>query len=365
LARGGVASLAITGALQGGVLRPTAETKDTTKFFTERLQNAAIDTATLATMGGVNRALAPTMEGAGASPMARALNIGIKGFMSGAVGGVVGAEATARLKYGMPSTPEMRKEAIIYNGIFGAAMELAGEGITQVLERRNPGLHAAELTQAQRFENASLLDKMMNVDSRCSDEFTRQTRAAFENIHPSHLEQMQKAGTQIKLTRSIAHVFPDLADQPLPGSYSLTYKDLDGLYSIENRTLYLAEKGHEFFSWKTPANKPGIARHELGHAADHAYESHSTMRWMSSDPQFEAAHSADVAEIPWDWKKRLDYFIQSADPVRGRKEAFAELFAVLHGTGCHFGEARMMRRFFPRSLKAVSKLLQESLHPPK
>jgi len=250
----------------------------------------------------------------------------------------------------MHATPKMLADAALYNGLFGAGMECAGEGIKQIAERRNPGLRAPELTEVQRTQNRALVEKLLDIDPACSEKFIRQSKEALANVHPTFLQQIEKTGGKIRLIPSIEEAMPRHADE---------LGHLDGLYGDRTREVFLAEKSKEWY-WPKPVeqNNPGVARHEVGHAADHAFETSPYFRWLSDDLRFKFAHEADIADMPGDWKRRFNYFIQADKPDIGRKEAFAELFAVLHGTGCYAGEARLMRQFFPRSLGRVAELLQ-------
>ena len=74
-----------------------------------------------------------------------------------------------------------------------------------------------------------------------------------------------------------------------------------------------------------------VLRHEHGHALDR-------LIGASESPAFVAAYTADVADlVPWltrlpaDAADELKYLTQSGPA--GRHEAFAELFAELHGGG--------------------------------
>src|SRR6202035_1338371 len=91
----------------------------------------------------------------------------------------------------------------------------------------------------------------------------------------------------------------------------------------------------------------GVARHEIGHAVDHS------MGDFSTSTDFQQAYQQDLAQIPANMQARLDYYIQTARPFAGASEAFADLFAALHGGACNASDTALILKFFPRTAEAI------------
>mgnify|MGYP002630234085 CR=1 FL=1 len=97
---------------------------------------------------------------------------------------------------------------------------------------------------------------------------------------------------------------------------------------------------------------PGVLRHEIGHAYDHAI---NPLQDLSQSPEFLAAFRKDKAAMNSIVRGNLKYFIQRGDA--GPSEAFAEGFAAIFGGGAAQGSrAELFKRSFPNVLKVIEEI---------
>lgn len=352
-ARGSAASLAMAGSIQGGVLNASDAKKEGLDFIKDRVENAAIDAVTFATMGGASKKLAPIFDGIGETIAERMSFAALKNGLSGGVGGVANAEATALLKKGRPARFEELRSSVETNALFGAGMGIVGEAVTSLAEALRPGLEAPALTEAELAATRLRLQKLVQVDNNVSPEFVARTTKALERVHDSILQELESQGIKIRVTPKLTDWDPKLAGENPRGWKAGTWEQADGLYNPASREIVIAESCRPFaLGPYMQSKRPGVARHELGHGVDDA------LGVLSRSPEFKAAHSADLAGIPKEWRSRLDYFMQPLQESAGRSEAFADLFAVLHGGPCNGGMARVLRQYFPQTLKVMASTLE-------
>jgi hypothetical protein len=175
---------------------------------------------------------------------------------------------------------------------------------------------------------------------------------ALEGIHDSVLQPLEAHGVKIRLSPTLTDADPSLAGVRPRGWTSGTWEQADGLYNPVSKEVIVAEGVRRPTSMEPiKTNRPGVARHEVGHGVDRA------LGMVSQSPEFQAAHSADIALIPKVWHGRLNYFMQPFLKDAGRSEAFADLFGVLHGGPCDGGLARVLRQHFPQTLQVMADML--------
>jgi hypothetical protein len=350
-ARGGVASLSIAGALQGSLLHSSDEKMEGTTFFMDRLKNGTIDALTFATMGGARKCLAPFLDGIGETLTTRMYYAAIKDGISCGIGGMENAQATAILKNGRFATPAELKSSFQQNALFGMGMGIVGEAVASVAEVLRPGVEAPVLTETELAATRARLRSLVHHDENVSQEFVAKTMQSLERVHDSVLEQLSSNGYKIRLVSKIIDYDSSLTNRTPSGWGFGTWEMSNGLYFSGD--IVIAETARPF--WLAPymkSGRPGVARHELGHGLDDA------MGQLSQSSEFKAAHKADVSRIPWEWRSRLEYFTQPENLNAGRKEAFADLFALLHGGPCIGGMGRLFRQYFPETLKVVEDRLK-------
>jgi hypothetical protein len=93
----------------------------------------------------------------------------------------------------------------------------------------------------------------------------------------------------------------------------------------------------------------GVLRHEFGHGVDHV------LGHLSHRAAFAMAYQADADAIRGTGK--VDQFAYLLQPgFAGREEAFAEVFAVLHGGGAGYWMTEETRQHWPN----VARFLEEN-----
>jgi len=146
LEAGGMASLAITGAVQGGILTPSKSGESGGHFVLDRLKAAAVDSVTFATMAGVAGAVAGAAGGGSAiaaeatesavtqttSVASRVLTQSASNAVGGGVSGIVQAEGNSLLNKGkLASSTDLAQEVVTstaFGGAFGALSGLVHGG---------------------------------------------------------------------------------------------------------------------------------------------------------------------------------------------------------------------------------------------
>lgn len=347
-------SMAITGAIEGGVMRTSDSKKEGLDFVADRLKHAGVESATLATMGGVVGRLASTFEAASPWFIERAAESAMKYGIGGAAGGFVNAEASAILDKGRLATQAELEKSVFLHAAFGFGMGAMTEGVTTLFEALRPGFKVPELSESEIAANRSLIQKLMDISKDVTPEFVDKVVAGLEKIPQSVLKRLEAEGIRIKVGAKLLDLEPGLAGaSPRGHEGGVSWAQLDGLYNPGNKSVVIAET-YEVPGCQTQVRSgrcEGVARHEAGHGVDDA------LNTFSSSPEFMAAHAADVAQIPRAMHKALDYFIQAKNPTAGASEAFADLFALMHGGPCNRSAALRLSRNFPQSIKAIARKL--------
>jgi hypothetical protein len=125
-------ALAITGAVQGGVLSPSDDSKSGFGFLLDRFENAGIDAATYGTMGGVGSKVAGWVTDAEQAALHPIVAAGLPTAVGGAASGVINAEAESLLKQGKFASTDQLLSTIGNYAIFGAAVGAAGHGASAI-----------------------------------------------------------------------------------------------------------------------------------------------------------------------------------------------------------------------------------------
>ncbi|MBI4532467.1 MAG: hypothetical protein HY711_00860, partial [Candidatus Melainabacteria bacterium] len=67
--------------------------------------------------------------------------------------------------------------------------------------------------------------------------------------------------------------------------------------------------------------------------------------------EFKKAYEEDVAKIPPADREILAYYLQ--DGHAGRDEAFADLYATIHGGPANAWQKQLLEKYFPNTIKAI------------
>jgi hypothetical protein len=175
-----------------------------------------------------------------------------------------------------------------------------------------------------------------------SQDFTRRVNEAYENLPQNVKDALSRDGVSVVATDKVTDLLPHLKNQKPrgwpPGS---TWDDVDGAYEFGGKRIIVAERQQ---SPSRPNRVEGLTRHETGHAVDH-------IRAFSDTQAFIDAYQKEAALIPKPGSDTLKYFLQKDEA--GREEAFAEIFAIIHGGGTTLTYTTLLNKYFPETIKVV------------
>lgn len=175
-----------------------------------------------------------------------------------------------------------------------------------------------------------LLDQH-EVAANISDEFRATLEQALAQLPTSLLQKISDSGYRLRFGAVLLELRPDLKGKTPrgwpPGS---TFEQVDGLHDPDQQQICI----FEYFKPDLTATRyvknvraSGVFRHEIGHLLDRLLGGLSDQNW------FRIAYEYDLNQLLTQDSlfEECDYYVQ--DGVGGRKETFAELFAILVGGG--------------------------------
>jgi hypothetical protein len=218
--------------------------------------------------------------------------------------------------------------------------------------------------EAERIKQAAIVVQQDAIAGKASsfgnvqfvgvtgEEFKKQVADSLDRV-PSHIhEAVNNAGVKVVAAELVTSHRPELKGMKPRGWSSGTWDSAEGLYNKGQKEVLVTEKFKRRSNGPAENSKriPGVVLHEYGHAVD-ANFSPGTV--LSSDQRFVDAYKQDVSQIDPSAKPALSYFLQRGDA--GREEAFAEIFAQIHGYGSTM--SRLLPQF-PRTRLAMQELLK-------
>lgn len=197
---------------------------------------------------------------------------------------------------------------------------------------------------------------------KCSDAHAAQVEQALEQIPQQVRKLLNKNGYRVIATNTVGEAMPHADTKILIGSgeRAITFGDAAGYHDPHKKEIVVAEGRIDRTTNKFEHN-PHVSRttyHEIGHALD----------WLSGkgqpfsqDPEFIQAFNTDVARMKNEFRRQLEYYIQS-DPRKpntvtkaGARECCAEaLTFVLGGNRFTEGTANF-KECFPEVMKVVQR----------
>ena len=186
---------------------------------------------------------------------------------------------------------------------------------------------------------------MVRADPGLEAPFLLTVHWTLRSLPPSVLEELSERGWRIELVPSLGQALPELADEAPRGWPSgWTWKEVDAAHLPSERRLIVAAYRRTRTGERVRATRTAqVIRHELGHAWDVAG---AGQRLRSSEESFRAAYELDRKTMSATERDRLGYFLQAG--TKGRQEAFAEAFALVHGGGSAVELQDEFRSGFPR-----------------
>jgi hypothetical protein len=190
---------------------------------------------------------------------------------------------------------------------------------------------------------------MENVGASAA--FAQQMRAQMDTLPAGVRKLLADNGMTVMVTDEMVDGAPDLKDEhPRGWPKGTTFANEDGAFRPDKRLIMVAETFEELDGKIVRSDRAeGVIRHETGHAVDAALNNYS------QDKDFKTAYDKDVAAMPADVKKKLDYLLQPDGA--GEQETFAEVFAALNGGSANASQTALILQTFP----SVATLLKQKL----
>lgn len=208
-----------------------------------------------------------------------------------------------------------------------------------------------------RRDRAFPLVEQHTVVYGVSDDFKEIINDALGKIPDSAIRAIQEYGYQLEIGPTLLDLRPDLkVHKPRGYQSGKTFENTNGFHDPNLKRIYVFEYFKpEVLSSKLAKNLRGEAvfRHEIGHALDRALGQVSNSDW------FLAAYDRDfenllLNESMKDELARHAYYLQADDA--GRKETFAELFAILTGGGSD--RVATLKTAFPNSYDVMQEWMR-------
>jgi len=357
LEAGSALSLGITGAIQGGILTPSDSTKQGADFFLDRFENAAIDGVSFAAMGGVAGKVAGAFGDVGSGLLAKTAVSAVSNGAGGFAGGLITAEGNA-LKQGRLATAQELEQQSARGFAFGTAFGAAMTGLQGAIDAFRAPVEPGDavLPRVPRsVDDPAQIARLVDVRSPISGRFFNSISGAIDDLPPSVRQLLEDQGTKIILGGKITDYDPSLSGVQPTGWQGGTWDNAEGLFSSgggkNDAVITESRVDPSVNELVRSTREAAVARHEIGHAVDH------DLNWFSQSPDFQTAYQQDLAQIPANLRARLDYYIQPSNPASGAKEAFADLFASLHGGAANTSDTSLIMKWFPQTAEVIKQKL--------
>jgi hypothetical protein len=178
---------------------------------------------------------------------------------------------------------------------------------------------------------ASPLLDQYEVTTPVSDEFRGVLEQTLAQLPDVLTQKIKDSDYRLRFGATLLDIRPDLKGKTPrgwpPGS---TFEHVDGLHDPDERQICIFEyfkRGLTATRYVKNTHADGVFRHEIGHLLDRLFGG------LSAQERFRAAYERDLERLlsQEDLFDECSYYVQ--DGIVGRKEAFAELFAILMGGG--------------------------------
>jgi hypothetical protein len=226
------------------------------------------------------------------------------------------------------------------------------------------GLEKFKFAPNGMVETRTSEDMFFIKGKRPSENFIDKMDRDFVGLPQEVRKLLKKEGIKVVVGDTIPDVAPELKDvRPRGHAEGSKWDHIEGFFrsSPEDKMVVVTEHRLDRISEKMVASDrlEGVLRHEVGHGVDEA------LHRCSQDDAFQAAYEADKAIIDRNLNDRqkdtLEYFLQSG--YAGPSEAFAELFAILHGGGASRWCEPLMRTSFPNTLNLIEDRIEKLREP--
>lgn len=358
---GSIATLAVAGAVQGGVFTPSDNSKRGGDFFLDRIGNAAIDAATFAVMGGVAGKLGHLYEPAAGLTTRMAQSAFING-VGGAASGLVNSEATAIIKEGRLANIEEVGNAVITGTAFGAGFGAGTVALEAAVQAAKGPLKPGDDVRSRLnrgFENPDQVAKQIDVKSEVSQRFVNQVADTMDKLPQDVRRFISDENIRVRAVKQVTDMDPGLKGVKPEGWNSGTFENADGMYRRDMGAVVSEYRLNDNGVVVKSDRIPGTTRHEIGHGVDDLLQKYSKKASrFSQEPTFKNAHFDDWTKLPV--AQQTDdfwYFINGYNEKAGRGEAFAELFSGVTGGSTNTKATQEVMNAFPKTTQVVREKL--------
>lgn len=359
---GSMASLAVAGAVQGGILTPSDSSKTGGAFFLDRVENAAIDAATFATMGGIAGKLGSAYE-PGAALTTRMFESAAINGIGGAAGGIVNAEGTTLLKEGRFATKEELESAAWQGGAMGAGFGAGTVALEAAVGVARGPVKPGDDIRARLnrgYNNPDQVAGQIDIKTPVSQEFLNNVAGTIDRFPDQVRRFMVDQDLRVQVGKQVTDINPTLKGQHPNGWAGGTWENAEGYYYPTDGAVVTEYRVNNAGRLVRSDRVQSVARHEIGHGIDDLMTPFTNNQIkMSQTPDFQAAWSADIAKLSPSDLTKLEYYIQASNPTpgRGASEAFADLFAAVNGGSANPQETAYIMKMFPRTTVLMRKTL--------
>lgn len=207
----------------------------------------------------------------------------------------------------------------------------------------------------QQTDASKDADKAIVVFPGVKSSRVKELHEDYETLPQSVRDLLRGKNSTVKVAPLLRDMDPTFIGQPRGWPQGSSYDNVAGVYQ-EGDAIYISTSPIDFLSGKqvveTELRRRGTFFHEIGHAFDYHKGGRGN---LSATAKFTEAYRQDVADISFEMRQTIGYYLQSGDA--GPSEAFAEIFNnVVSDRACN-GTTTLIKGMFPR----FTKLVKESL----
>lgn len=187
-----------------------------------------------------------------------------------------------------------------------------------------------------------------------TDAFVREVQGALTGVPVNVRSALQRSGYHVTVAKTVPSAVPSSSGKQVRGYvHSATWNNVYGMFNRASKQVIMAEYAESeksggaprMATLNDPRRRHGILKHECGHAVDQLLNN------FSHSPAFANAYNLGIARLNANERKVLDYYLQAGHA--GKEEAFAEIFAISCGNGCHRDTDYLFQSYFPELLGLV------------
>lgn len=214
--------------------------------------------------------------------------------------------------------------------------------------------------KSQQAAYDPLAPSLMLRRTGVTDSFVKEVSGILQTIPRNVRQALQKSGYVVTLSRTVPAAIPAASGKQVRGYVqSTTWNNIFGMFDRNSKQIVMAElaeseaaqgQGH-LVTLNDARRRLGIMKHECGHAVDQLLNNYS------HSAAFNNAYLTGITRLDVTERKMLDYYLQ--DGWAGKEEAFAEVFAIACGTGCHQDTDAVFRRQFPELVALIGQRVND------